>query len=127
MATYVHIMFLKAYSKNSRPFRQIILSSRAIKISHHKDGRFAGDIGGICGVFIGFSFISIVELLYFFAVVLRDLLCKKSSFLQEDDNHTDENPSAQAQTIRAIYWKELLPRSWHSAKYGKFSTNRARY
>lgn len=99
-------------------------------MSYHKDGHFAGDIGGICGVFIGFSFISIVELLYFFALMFRDLLCKKS--IQEDDNHKDEIPSQdeipsiENQTTRAIHWKELQPRSWHSAKYGKFST-RARY
>ncbi|TGZ45793.1 Sodium channel protein Nach [Temnothorax longispinosus] len=84
------------------------------------------DIGGICGVFIGFSFISVVELLYFFALLFRDLLTKELT-LQEDDNQEEENPSVQAQTIRAIYWKELLPRSWHSAKYGKGLTNRARY
>ncbi|XP_077258876.1 sodium channel protein Nach [Temnothorax americanus] len=84
------------------------------------------DIGGICGVFIGFSFVSVVEFLYFFALLFRDLITKELT-LQEDDNQEDEIPSVQAQTIRAIHWKELLPRSWHSAKYGKGLTNRARY
>ncbi|XP_011872444.1 PREDICTED: sodium channel protein Nach-like [Vollenhovia emeryi] len=84
------------------------------------------DIGGICGVFIGFSFISIVEILYFVALVFRDFLCKTSS-LKEDNNHKDEIPSVQSQITQEIYWKELFPRSWRSAKYGKVSNNRARY
>ncbi|XP_011690852.1 PREDICTED: pickpocket protein 28-like [Wasmannia auropunctata] len=86
---------------------------------------FMSNIGGICGVFIGFSFISVVELLYFCAIAFRDMLCKKSA-LREDDDRKVEIPSVQPQTIRAIYWNELVPRSWHSAKYGK-SINRARY
>ncbi|KYN07430.1 Sodium channel protein Nach, partial [Cyphomyrmex costatus] len=84
------------------------------------------DIGGICGVFIGFSFISIVELLYFFMLMFSDFLCKKSA-LQEDKDRKTKIPSVQTQTTGAIYWNELQPRSWHSAKYGKFSINRARY
>ncbi|KYN16497.1 Sodium channel protein Nach [Trachymyrmex cornetzi] len=84
------------------------------------------DIGGICGVFIGFSFITIVELLYFFVLMFSDLFCKKSA-LQKDDHCKTKIPSEQTQTTGAIYWNELQPRSWHSAKYGKFSTNRIRY
>ncbi|KAG5323177.1 NACH protein, partial [Pseudoatta argentina] len=78
------------------------------------------DIGGLCGVFIGFSFITIVELLYFFVLLFHDLFCKKST-LQKDDRKT-EIPPDQTQTTGELYWNELLPRSWHSAKYGKFST-----
>ncbi|KYM81681.1 Sodium channel protein Nach [Atta colombica] len=84
------------------------------------------DIGGICGVFIGFSFITIVELLYFFMLMFRDLFYKKS-VLQKDDDRKTEIPSDQTQTTGAIYWNELQPRSWHSAKYGKFFANRVRY
>ncbi|KAG5309983.1 PPK28 protein, partial [Acromyrmex insinuator] len=83
------------------------------------------DIGGICGVFIGFSFITIVELLYFFVLMFRDLFCKKSA-LQKDDRKT-EIPSDRTQTTGTIYWNELQPRSFHSAKYGKFFANRVRY
>lgn len=85
---------------------------------------FAGDVGGICGVFVGFSFISVVELLYFFALVFCDLLCKKLA-LQKSDDCKDEIPSIQDKIVQTIYWKELIPQSWHSAKYGKFSTNKA--
>ncbi|XP_036148912.1 uncharacterized protein LOC105832125 isoform X3 [Monomorium pharaonis] len=84
------------------------------------------DVGGICGVFIGFSFISVVEFLYFFAFVLRDLISKKSA-LQKDDICKDKITSVQNKTKQTIYWNELVPRSWHSAKYGKFFTNKARY
>ncbi|KAG5344188.1 PPK28 protein, partial [Acromyrmex heyeri] len=84
------------------------------------------DIGGICGVFIGFSFITIVELLYFFVLMFRDLFCKKSA-LQKDDDRKTEIPSDRTQTTGTIYWNELQPRSWHSAKYGKFFANRVRY
>ncbi|XP_018301502.1 sodium channel protein Nach [Mycetomoellerius zeteki] len=83
------------------------------------------DIGSICGVFIGFSFIAIVELLYFFVLLFCDLFCKKS-VLQKDDRKT-EIPPDQIQTKGKLYWNELLPRSWHSAKYGKFFTKKARY
>ncbi|XP_018311589.1 sodium channel protein Nach [Mycetomoellerius zeteki] len=84
------------------------------------------DLGGICGVFIGFSFITIVELLYFFVLMFSDLFCKKSA-LQENDDRKTEIPSDQTQTTGAIYWNELQPRSWQLTKYGKFSTNRVRY
>ncbi|KAL6264439.1 hypothetical protein P5V15_004548 [Pogonomyrmex californicus] len=83
------------------------------------------DIGGICGVFIGFSFITAVELLYFFALMFRDLIYKKS--VLDEDDRKDEIPSVQTQTAQTIYWNELVPRSWRSAKYGKFSVNKARY
>ncbi|XP_039302380.1 uncharacterized protein LOC120357060 [Solenopsis invicta] len=83
------------------------------------------DIGSICGVFIGFSFISVVELIYFFILVFRNLLRKKS-ILQKDDDHKDKVLSLQDQTIQPIYWNELVPRSWFSAKYG-FSTDKAKY
>jgi len=111
--------------KNTRSFHEIVLSSCYQTSCYHKDGHFAGDIGGICGVFIGFSFISIVEFLYFLALMFRDLLRKKLT-LQEDDDSKDEIPSVQTPAKQIIYWNELQPRSWHSAKYGKFS-NRARY
>ncbi|XP_012057032.1 PREDICTED: degenerin del-1-like [Atta cephalotes] len=81
------------------------------------------DIGGLCGVFIGFSFISIVELLYFFVLLFCDLFCKKSA-LQKNDRNIEISPD---QTTEKLYWNELLPRSWHSAKYCKFSIKKARY
>ncbi|KYN23421.1 Sodium channel protein Nach, partial [Trachymyrmex cornetzi] len=83
------------------------------------------DIGGLCGIFIGFSFITVVELLYFFVLLFGDLFCKKSA-LQKDDRKT-KIPPDQTQTTEELYWNELLPRSWHSAKYGKFSTKKTRY
>ncbi|XP_018401441.1 PREDICTED: sodium channel protein Nach-like, partial [Cyphomyrmex costatus] len=85
------------------------------------------DIGGICGVFIGFSFITIVELLYFCVLVFCDILCKRSIF-QKDDRKTEIPSLNQTRTTEEIYWNELLPRSWHSAKRDKFFIyKRARY
>lgn len=95
----------------------------------------AGDIGGICGVFIGFSLISVVEMLYFLALVLRDLLFKES-IMRMDDDHEEKDDgdhdgekiqSIHDQTVTTIYWSELLPRSWRSARYGRFIDNTARY
>ncbi|XP_011056712.1 PREDICTED: sodium channel protein Nach-like [Acromyrmex echinatior] len=83
------------------------------------------DIGGLCGIFIGFSFITIVELLYFFVLLFCNLFCKKS-VLQKDDRKIEISPD-QTQTTGELYWNELLPRSWHSAKYCNFSIKKARY
>ncbi|XP_032674437.1 sodium channel protein Nach-like [Odontomachus brunneus] len=70
------------------------------------------DIGSICGVFIGFSLISVVELLYFFTLIFREMLCKR--WVIEDESRKKE---IQSQPIRTIYWNELLPRSWQAAPY----------
>ncbi|XP_072744920.1 sodium channel protein Nach isoform X2 [Anoplolepis gracilipes] len=80
------------------------------------------DIGGICGVFIGFSFISIVEILYFLVLMLLDLFCGKS-VLQEDNDQEKKIKSIPNQTIQTIYWNELLPRSWQSVKFSGWSNN----
>lgn len=93
-----------------------------------KTGHFAGDIGGICGVFIGFSLISIVELLYFLVLALLDLFCGKST-LREDDDREKETKSIPRQTVQTIYWNELLPRSWQSMNLSnsdQFFNNTAR-
>jgi len=82
-----------------------------------KLGRFAGNIGGICGVFIGFSLISIVEILYFIALMLRDLLYKESPI-------EEEIQSVPREGIQTIYWSELMPRSWQSMKYGQLLQKR---
>ncbi|KAG5312443.1 NACH protein, partial [Acromyrmex insinuator] len=59
------------------------------------------DIGGLCGIFIGFSFITIVELLYFFVLLFCDLFCKKS-VLQKDDRKIEISPD-QTQTTGELY------------------------
>ncbi|KAL6447583.1 hypothetical protein ACFW04_000049 [Cataglyphis niger] len=86
------------------------------------------DIGGICGVFIGFSLISIVEVLYFLVLALLDLFCGKST-LREEDDREKEAKSIPTQTVQTIYWNELLPRSWQSMKFpnnDQFFNNKAR-
>ncbi|EZA49292.1 Sodium channel protein Nach [Ooceraea biroi] len=92
---------------------------------------FMSNIGGICGVFIGFSLISVVEFLYFIALILRDLLREDSSILDDDhddhDDHKDKIQSVPCENIQTIYWSELMPRSWQAVKYGQFPKNRARY
>ncbi|XP_029664876.1 sodium channel protein Nach-like [Formica exsecta] len=86
------------------------------------------DMGGICGVFIGFSLISIVELLYFLVLLLLHLFCGKST-LQKEDDREKETKSIHSQTIQTIYWNELLPSSWQWVKFSnnsQFFNNRAR-
>ncbi|XP_014487995.1 PREDICTED: sodium channel protein Nach-like [Dinoponera quadriceps] len=81
------------------------------------------DIGGICGVFIGFSLISVVEILYFVMLVFREMLCKR--WVIEDESREKEIPN---QPIRTIYWSELLPRTWQAAPYyGHLPKNRTKY
>ncbi|KAH0947138.1 hypothetical protein HN011_007794 [Eciton burchellii] len=83
------------------------------------------NIGGICGIFIGFSLISIVEFLYFIALMLRDLFHKKLT-LEDDDSSEDKIQSIPCESIQTIYWSELMPRSWQSTKYGQFPQNRTK-
>ncbi|KAF7394134.1 hypothetical protein HZH68_010953 [Vespula germanica] len=65
------------------------------------------DIGGICGVFIGFSLISVVELIYFFVLLLFDL------YKSYDPNSVEidiEIPRKET-TMYTIYWNELVPKT----------------
>ncbi|KDR23824.1 hypothetical protein L798_13001 [Zootermopsis nevadensis] len=72
--------------------------------------RILGNFGGICGLFVGFSLISIVEFVYFFTLrlffVVRDT--------KEEDTR-DKIESRNKITRRAhnngnIYWREIMPR-----------------
>lgn len=74
-----------------------------------KIGRFAGDIGGICSVFIGFSLISAVELLYFVVLAIRDIALKRPIDCHEDDGIRKKRET-RSEYIRTIYWNELMPR-----------------
>ncbi|KAF7391294.1 hypothetical protein HZH66_009774 [Vespula vulgaris] len=65
------------------------------------------DIGGICGVFIGFSLISVVELIYFFILLLFDLY---KSYDPNSEEIDIEIPRKEA-TMYTIYWNELVPKT----------------
>nr|KAF7417197.1 hypothetical protein H0235_011728 [Vespula pensylvanica] len=65
------------------------------------------DIGGICGVFIGFSLISVVELIYFFVLLLFDLY---KSYDPNSEEIDIEIPRKEA-TMYTIYWNELVPKT----------------
>jgi len=71
---------------------------------------FSGNFGGICGLFVGFSLISIVEFVYFFT--LRLFFVVRNT---EDENSKDniDSRNKNANRIRNngnIYWREIMPR-----------------
>jgi uncharacterized membrane protein len=71
---------------------------------------FSGNFGGICGLFVGFSLISIVEFVYFFT--LRLFFVVRST---KDENPKDNIDSGNKNTNRIqnngnIYWREIMPR-----------------
>lgn len=74
-----------------------------------------GNIGGICGIFIGFSLLSLVELGYFFLGFIYEICCP-GKIITEVGN-TIEDPRDPGDTVRSatdmqsvnrIYWNELL-------------------
>ncbi|KAK2582164.1 hypothetical protein KPH14_004522 [Odynerus spinipes] len=72
------------------------------------------DIGGICGVFIGFSLISVVELVYFLTLLLLELYKSFSGNVEErvgeEVESSGELPQKES-TMYTIYWNELAPRT----------------
>ncbi|XP_043493891.1 sodium channel protein Nach-like isoform X2 [Polistes fuscatus] len=68
------------------------------------------DIGGICGIFIGFSLISVIELIYFFILLLLELY--KSYDRNSDDIEIEiDEPKEKESMSYTIYWNELVPKS----------------
>ncbi|XP_047355458.1 sodium channel protein Nach-like isoform X2 [Vespa velutina] len=65
------------------------------------------DIGGICGVFIGFSLISVIELIYFFILLLFDLY---KNYNPNGEEIEIEIPRKETTTY-TIYWNELVPKT----------------
>ncbi|KAI4488109.1 hypothetical protein M0804_004957 [Polistes exclamans] len=68
------------------------------------------DIGGICGIFIGFSLISVVELIYFFVLLLLELYKSFDRNSDEIEIEIDE-PKEKESMSYTIYWNELVPKS----------------
>ncbi|CAD6201450.1 GSCOCG00000250001-RA-CDS, partial [Cotesia congregata] len=73
------------------------------------------NIGGICGIFIGFSLLSLVELGYFFLGFIYEICCP-GKIITEVEN-TIEDPRDPGDTVRSatdmqsvnrIYWNALL-------------------
>ncbi|XP_014213203.1 sodium channel protein Nach-like [Copidosoma floridanum] len=65
------------------------------------------NIGGICGVFIGFSLISAVEILYFALLTVSTLWRRGSN----NKPASFAGESVPAKPVRTLYWAELAPRS----------------
>ncbi|XP_015608259.1 sodium channel protein Nach isoform X2 [Cephus cinctus] len=63
------------------------------------------NIGGICGVFIGFSLISVPEIIYF--LILPLLNCRGRA----PNGHRMNPAKNEPATVHALYWNELQPRS----------------
>ncbi|XP_015171758.1 PREDICTED: sodium channel protein Nach-like isoform X2 [Polistes dominula] len=68
------------------------------------------DIGGICGIFIGFSLISVIELIYFFVLLLFELYKSFDRNSDEIEIEIDE-PKEKESMSYTIYWNELVPKS----------------
>lgn len=67
---------------------------------------FPGNIGGICGVFIGFSLISAVEVVYFIVLSSATLWVSTAKSKSTDDNL---DGSRILNDVRPLYWAELAP------------------
>ncbi|PSN42712.1 hypothetical protein C0J52_14302 [Blattella germanica] len=65
---------------------------------------YSGNFGGICGLFVGFSLISVVEFVYFFTLRLF--------FVMKEPQNTKlkKETSVSNQTNQNIYWREVMPR-----------------
>ncbi|KAH0540861.1 hypothetical protein KQX54_020245 [Cotesia glomerata] len=74
-----------------------------------------GNIGGICGIFIGFSLLSLVELGYFFLGFIYEICCPGKIITEVGNTIEDpgdpgdtERSATDMQSVNRIYWNELL-------------------
>ncbi|XP_078047572.1 sodium channel protein Nach-like [Augochlora pura] len=68
--------------------------------------QYLSDFGGICDLFLGCSLISLVEIVYYAALCLSELLT-----LENDPEIIEEVKVRREQLpIQHIYWNELIPR-----------------
>ena len=71
---------------------------------------FSGNFGGICGLFVGFSLISIVEFVYFFTLRLF-FVVRNTKDENSRDNTDSRNKTASLDGNNGnIYWREIMPR-----------------
>lgn len=78
---------------------------------------FTGDAGGICSFFIGFSIISIVELLYFIALFLLEVCGISHATTEKEDSN-------KKIAVQPIYLNEYFPRPRIDARKYKGNNDR---
>ena len=63
-----------------------------------------GNFGGICGLFVGFSLISVVEFVYFFTLRLF------FAIREPQNTHFRNETNVNKVDDQNIYWREVVPR-----------------
>jgi uncharacterized membrane protein len=71
---------------------------------------FSGNFGGICGLFVGFSLISIVEFVYFFTLRLYFVVRNTKDENTKDSMDSRNKTTDRIQNNGNIYWREIMPR-----------------
>jgi amiloride-sensitive sodium channel len=71
---------------------------------------FSGNFGGICGLFVGFSLISIVEFVYFFTLRLFFVVRSTKDENTKDNIDSRKKTANPIQNNGNIYWREIMPR-----------------
>jgi amiloride-sensitive sodium channel len=71
---------------------------------------FSGNFGGICGLFVGFSLISIVEFVYFFTLRLFFIVRNTKDENSKDNIDSRNKTTNRIQNNGNIYWREIMPR-----------------
>ncbi|XP_044014162.1 pickpocket protein 28-like [Aphidius gifuensis] len=73
------------------------------------------DIGGTCGVFIGFSLISVIEFFYIFIRLIWSTVNQRKKIIEISSIETDVNDNNHNNSGN-IYWSELMtqPKNTHS-------------
>lgn len=66
------------------------------------DRRFTGATSGICGIFVGFSLIAVVEFAYFVGLFVFELLKRPDS-----SGGNEKRADGKQPPIQTIYWGEL--------------------
>jgi hypothetical protein len=75
-----------------------------------KVSRILGNFGGICGLFLGFSLISIVEFVYFFTLRLFFAVRRTKEEDPRDKLESRNKMARRAHNNGNIYWREIMPR-----------------
>ena len=73
------------------------------RVTEPFDRRFAGEASGICGIFVGFSLIVVVEFAYFVGLFVLELLKGPAP----SDRGGKPAGSERTTPIQKIYWGEL--------------------
>lgn len=69
---------------------------------------FSGDIGGTCGVFIGFSLISVIEFFYIFIRLIWSTVNQRKKVIEISSIEANVNDDNNYNNSGNIYWSELM-------------------